>query len=89
VISARNLPVMKKLHNTADPFVEVDIVSAYTTALDAHVAISESQTLPRTSVQVIVMIKSKVAWSEGSGLVSSMLCFTGMKWLLKRVCACH
>lgn len=44
---------MKKLHNTADPFVEVDIVSAYTTALDAHTAISESQALPRTSVQVI------------------------------------
>ena len=60
MISARNLPVMKKLHNTADPFVEVDLVSAYTTALDAHTAISESQTLPRTSVQVRVTLNSRV-----------------------------
>ena len=65
MISARNLPVMKKLHNTADPFVEVDLVSAYTTALDAHTAISESQALPRTSVQVRVTVNNRV---EESGV---------------------
>ena len=59
MIAARNLPEMKKLHHTADAFVEITLISEHSSSalsqfenlnLDSDRDVDED--LPRTSVQV-------------------------------------
>ena len=59
MIAARNLPEMKKLHHTADAYVEITLVSEhYSSArsqfenLDLDSGRDPDKDLPRTSVQV-------------------------------------